>query len=115
MGFGTNRIVSKTMNKTGLSSVQMKGMSMLLGICGAKKTDEKIDHTALLKINALKNTDAPNKNKLMSDFDDNENQKNEEIENIKNKVVTNINIIKEGEVASAPKVVKKPFSLKNLI
>ena len=37
MGFGTNRIVSKTMNKTGLSSVQMKGMSMLQGICGAKR------------------------------------------------------------------------------
>ncbi len=70
MGFATNRIVSKNLNKTGLSSVQMKGMSTLQNICGVKKTDEKIDQNALLKITALKNLEPHKKSKLLSDLDE---------------------------------------------
>lgn len=70
MGFATNRVVGKNLNKGGLSSVQMKGMSTLQNICGVKKTDEKIDQNALLKINALKNAEGPKKSKLLSDLDE---------------------------------------------
>ena len=37
MGFGTNRVVGKTLNKTSLSSNQIKGMNMLKSICDVKK------------------------------------------------------------------------------
>jgi hypothetical protein len=70
MGFATNRVVGKNLNKGGLSAIQMKGMSTLQNICGVKKTDEKIDQNALLKINALKSSDAHKKSKLLSELDD---------------------------------------------
>ncbi len=70
MGFATNRVVGKNLNKGGLSAVQMKGMSTLQNICGVKKTDEKIDQNALLKINALKSSEGPKKSKLLSDLDE---------------------------------------------
>lgn len=43
MGFGTNRVVGKQINKTALSSTQLKGMNMLKSICDVKKkpTEEK--------------------------------------------------------------------------
>ncbi len=103
MGFGTTRVVGKTLNKSGLSATQMKGMSTLQNICGVKKSDDKIDQNALLKINALK-SDAPNKNKLMSDLDDNLKEDTKSIP-----------IPEESLNAEKSKLAKKPFSLKNLI
>ena len=45
MGFGTNRVVGKQLNKTSLSTSQLKGMNMLKNICDVKKqptiTEEK--------------------------------------------------------------------------
>lgn len=37
MGMGTNRVVGKQLNKTGLTSNQLKGMNMLKSICDVKK------------------------------------------------------------------------------
>jgi len=37
MGFGTNRVVSNKLNKTNLSTSQLKGMNMLKSICDVKK------------------------------------------------------------------------------
>lgn len=104
MGFGTTRVVGKTLNKTGLSATQMKGMSTLQNICGVKKTDDKIDQNALLKINQLK-SEAPNKSKLMSDLED----------NTKEEAKSSITKPEETLSTEKPKIVKKPFSLKNLI
>ena len=43
MGFGTNRVVAKQLNKTTLSSSQLKGMSMLKNICDVKKKPSNVD------------------------------------------------------------------------
>ncbi len=37
MGFGTNRVVGKQLNKTNLTSSQIKGMNMLKTLCDVKK------------------------------------------------------------------------------
>ncbi len=72
MGFATNRVVSKGMNKTGLSAVQLKGMSKLQNICGVKKPEEKKennDNTAIIEKLSNKKEDCT-KNKLTADFED---------------------------------------------
>lgn len=69
MGFGTNRVVGKQLNKTGLSATQLKGMSTLHGICGVKKIEnkEEIKNTIIDKLSSLKK-DEMHKNRLMADF-----------------------------------------------
>ena len=55
MGFGTNRVVGKKLDKSGLSATQMKGMSMLHGMCGVKKIENKeIDDNVLDKLSMKK-------------------------------------------------------------
>lgn len=69
MGFGTNRVVGKQLNKTGLSATQMKGMSTLHGICGVKKIEnkEEIQNTIIDKLSSLKK-DEGHKSRLMAEF-----------------------------------------------
>jgi hypothetical protein len=73
MGFGTNRIVSKPLNKTGLSTEQMRSMNTLQSICGVKKSDTEI----LEKISGLKKVDG-SRNRLMADLDENTTERKEE-------------------------------------
>jgi hypothetical protein len=72
MGFGTNRIVSKPLNKTGLSSEQMRSMSTLQSICGVKKSESEI----LEKISSIKKIDG-SKNRLMAEFEEGSERKEE--------------------------------------
>jgi hypothetical protein len=99
MGFGTTRLVGKTLNKTGLSSTQMKGMSTLQNICGVKQT-EKNDSELAEKIANIKAADEGHKkNKLFENIEEQQKSNNE---------ITEIKISNTAE----PK--KKGFSLKNL-
>jgi hypothetical protein len=90
LGFGTNRIVSKPLNKNGLTNEQLKSMSALQSICGVKKSETEI----MEKISSIKKIDG-SRNRLMADLD--EPEKKEE----------------RGEVKEQPKKVKN--SLKNLL
>jgi hypothetical protein len=142
MGFATNRVVSKGINKSGLSAVQLKGMSKLQNICGVKKPEEKKDNnenSALIEKLSHKTEDC-SKNKLTADFEEeNKSEKNKilgriEIDNVSlnsiktsdsastsDSLVTNNSNSSGGiEGAGRNEVVKKPgnkkgFSLKNLI
>lgn len=69
MGFGTNRVFGKQLNKTGLSATQLKGMSTLNGICGVKKiaNKEEIQNNIIDKLSSLKK-DEGHKSRLMVDF-----------------------------------------------
>lgn len=71
MGFGTNRVVGKQLNKTGLSITQMKGMSTLHGICGVKKIEnkEEIQNNIIDKLSNYKK-DEVHKSRLLADFTD---------------------------------------------
>jgi len=75
MGFGTNRVVGKQLNKTGLSATQMKGMNTLHGICGVKKIEnkEEIQNTIIDKLSTFKKNEV-HKSRLMADFSE-ESQK----------------------------------------
>lgn len=97
MGFGTNRVVAKSLNKTGLSATQMKGMSTLQNICGVKKTDLK-ENEVIDKLTALKtNDDGPKKSKIFGNIEDAASLKSENVNN-----------------ETAQKTKKLGFSLKNL-
>lgn len=124
MGFGTNRVVGKQLNKSGLSVNQMKGMSTLHGICGVKKIDnkEEIENTIIDKLSLLKKNENGHKNRLMADFNEEPKKKIANNENIDKKLVTENQAKIENEVPvklieeEAIIKVKKPgLSLKNLI
>ena len=124
MGFGTNRVVGKQLNKSGLSVNQMKGMSTLHGICGVKKIDnkEEIENTIIDKLSLLKKNENGHKNTLMADFNEEPKKKIANNENIDKKLVTENQAKIENEVPvklieeEAIIKVKKPgLSLKNLI
>lgn len=100
MGFGTNRVVAKSLNKSGLSATQMKGMSTLQNICGVKKTDLK-ENDIINKLTALKtNDDAPIKSKIFGNIEDEDSLKVGNLSNPTNE--------------TAQKTKKLGFSLKNL-
>jgi hypothetical protein len=102
MGFGTNRVVSKGLNKNGLTVNQLKGMNTLQNICGVKKNDPVKQEGALQEILKHKNSESPNKNKLMCDLSDEAKEE---------KKVISISSVNLEEKKS-----KKPIiSLKNLI
>ena len=124
VGFGTNRVVGKQLNKSGLSVNQMKGMSTLHGICGVKKIDnkEEIENTIIDKLSLLKKNENGHKNRLMADFNEEPKKKIANNENIDKKLVTENQAKIENEVPvklieeEAIIKVKKPgLSLKNLI
>lgn len=92
LGFGTTRVVSKGLNKTGLTANQLKGMSTLQNICGVKKQDDDM----IQKIANIKGDDT-SKSKLTNDS-----------EPEKEKTIS-INPVNPNPTT------KKPFSLKNLI
>ncbi len=70
MGFGTNRVVGKKLDKTGLSATQMKGMSKLQSICGVRKIDNNELNVSVLDKLSLKKIEG-NKSKLMADLNEN--------------------------------------------
>lgn len=109
MGFGTNRIVSKGLNKNGLNSNQLKGMSTLQNICGVKKNEMNNNTDILQKITLAKsseNSGGHSKSRLFSGDDDNKNEIKIETKVENNSSSNNTNKIE----------VKKPgFSLKKLI
>lgn len=124
MGFGTNRVVGKQLNKTGLSINQMKGMSTLHGICGVKKIDnkEEIENTIIDKLSLLKKNENGHKNRLMADFNEEPKNKIAKNENIDKKLVTenqakieNEVPVKINEEEVIIKVKKPGLSLKKLI
>jgi hypothetical protein len=80
MGFGTNRVVGKTLNKTGLTSTQMKGMNTLQNICGVKKTD-KNENEIIEKISSIKKDDGHTKSKLFENIEPNSNTSTTTTEN----------------------------------
>ena len=90
MGFGTNRVVGKQLNKTGLSATQMKGMSTLHGICGVKKIEnkEEIQNNIIDKLANFKK-DEVHKSRLMADFTE-EPQKSKITDKQTDKKLTNI-------------------------
>jgi len=90
MGFGTNRVVGKQLNKTGLSATQMKGMSTLHGICGVKKIEnkEEIQNNIIDKLANFKK-DEVHKSRLMADFTE-EPQKSNITDKYTDKKSTNI-------------------------
>jgi hypothetical protein len=67
LGFGTNRVVGKQLDKGGLSVGQMKSMSALQSLCGVKKTDT--DKSVIEKIT---NKKIESKSKLLSAMDEEE-------------------------------------------
>ena len=100
MGFGTNRVVGKQLNKTTLSSSQLKGMSMLKGICDVKKKPSTIGITEENKDVEMKEEKKeerkPNRMKNLMGLDDNIDVKKEKRiivdEPPKVEITTNINI-----------------------
>lgn len=68
MGFGTTRVVGKSLNKNSLSAKQLKGMSTLQNICGVKKVTEKeTDNSILKKLTQF--GEATKKNKILDHFE----------------------------------------------
>ncbi len=66
MGFGTNRVVSRQLNKTGLSATQLKGMDKLRGICDVKKnTGKENEKDVIDKLSAFSKGPEHNKNKML--------------------------------------------------
>lgn len=105
MGFGTNRVVGKQLNKTGLSATQMKGMSTLHGICGVKKIEnkEEIQNNIIDKLSSFKK-DEVHKSRLMADLTE-EPRKEKIIEKMSDKNSSNENSQSELKIDS---VNKKP-------
>jgi len=48
MGFGTERVATKALNKNALNSKQVKGLQALQNICGVKKNPEKIEDDKII-------------------------------------------------------------------
>jgi hypothetical protein len=127
MGFGTNRVVSKGLNKTGLTTNQLKGMNTLQNICGVKKTENKTEDVVkkITDITTMKKIDdLPAKNRLMADLDDSikpaEESKSSEKGEKEKKIETTeepkvITISKKEETAPKAAAKKPGFSLKSLI
>lgn len=67
MGFGTNRVVGKKLDKTGLSATQVLGMNKLHGMCGVRKTEGKELDSSILEKLSLKKIEG-NKSKLTADI-----------------------------------------------
>ncbi len=98
LGFGTNRVVGKALNRNALSAGQMKSINTLQTLCGVKNTDK--DNSLIDKIANIKKTET--KSKILSVLEDEEKDKNKE------------NV--EDRVEKAEPVAKKPkISLKNLL
>ena len=96
LGFGTNRVVGKALNRNALSVGQMKSINTLQTLCGVKNSDK--DNALFDKIANIKKTEA--KSKILSVLDDEEKQKEEHTQ-----------IVEKVEP-----VLKKPkVSLKNLL
>ena len=66
MGFGTNRVVGKQLNKTTLNSNQIKGMNMLKSICDVKKQTNSVISTEEKKEEKEKK---PNRMKNLMEMD----------------------------------------------
>lgn len=132
MGFATNRVVSKGMNKTGLSAVQLKGMSKLQNICGVKKPEEKKEsenenmNSALIEKLTCKGDDMKKHNKLTADFEtpDQVLEKSKSSTEVFDTVSVNSTVTSDSVstsntssriVENKKPVAKKGFSLRNLI
>jgi CRP-like cAMP-binding protein len=111
MGFGTTRLVGRTLNKSGLSSIQMKGANTLSSICGVKKpsnaSEDKNEYLDKISNIANKIEANPRKNRLVN-FDSDVEMKSDEVIS-----TTNPSIEKPAVQKSENK--KAKFSLKNLI
>jgi hypothetical protein len=70
MGFGTNRVVGKKLDKSGLSATQMKGMNKLQSICGVRKIENNELNGSVLDKLSLKKLEG-NKSKLMAELNEN--------------------------------------------
>lgn len=100
MGFGTNRVVGRNLNKNGLSNTQMKGINTLKSLCGEKQ--EKEDYLNKIASLAHKAESAP-KNRLTSFGDE---VKDAAVDDKKNET---------GEVDSNKPKKKPGLNLKQLI
>lgn len=86
MGFGTNRVVSKGLNKTSLSATQMKGMSTLQNICGVKKNPEVNKDTDKMMLKRLSSIGESNKKSKIFDHLEEEDKSEKGEENVSNLV-----------------------------
>ncbi len=103
LGFGTNRVVSKQLDKGGLSNGQMKSMSALQSLCGIKKTET--DKSAIEKIASKK---IESKSKLLSGLD-------EEGKNISPDRKKDEPVVVNSEQQNPSSTQKKKISLRNLL
>ncbi len=112
MGFGTNRVVGKQINKTGLSASQMKGMSTLHGICGVRKIEnkEEMQNSIIDKLSSLKNNETQ-KSRLMADFNE-DTKKNLISEKEPNKQSIGERTIEEKKLVKDIKDIEDTMNLK---
>ncbi len=104
LGFGTNRVVGKQLDKSGLSVGQMKSMSTLQNLCGVKKTEA--DKNLLEKISSKK---VESKSKLLSSFE------GENLTYTRDRKKENIEPVAQPNTEQSNNTQKKKISLRNLL
>lgn len=110
LGFGTNRVVGKQFDKSGLSMGQVKSMSTLQNLCGIKKVET--DKSVIEKIASKK---IESKSKLLSGLDEEEKKSTDErksdTSNVINVEQPQVEIVETKPAPAKP----KKISLRNLL
>jgi hypothetical protein len=112
MGFGTNRVVSKGLNKNSLSATQMKGVSTLQNICGVKKNPEVNKDTDNMMLKRLSSFGESNKKSKIFDQIEGEGKSGKGEENVSN-VVNKFKKFKSCEISESIYAIETDIKMNN--